>query len=322
MWRWGDLMYKYIFGPVPSRRLGVSLGVDLVMAKTCNLDCIYCECGSTNKFYNIRDSYVDIDKLIEEVEDILKNITPDYITFSGSGEPTLNKDFGKIIKKVRKIYNGKIAVITNSSLLTNIDVREGLEEADLIIPSLDAISEEIFQKINRPIDGLTAKNILDGMNKFLKETEKDVFLEVFIVEGINDSVEELDKFIEFLKDKKITVIQLNTLARPGAIKDIKPARMERLEEIKEYFSKNGIKNVEIIKKYSSRDEFPKYNNKLEELILNMLQKRKYNIDEMSELLQKDKEELFKYFNILQKEGRVKIVIEDDKIYIKSPKKIN
>ncbi|MGB6129278.1 MAG: radical SAM protein [Psychrilyobacter sp.] len=310
-------MYKYIFGPVPSRRLGVSLGVDLVMSKTCNLNCIYCECGSTTKFYNMRDSYIDINKLVEELKDVLQNLTPDYITFSGSGEPTLNKDLGTIIKKVRKIYSGKIAVITNSSLLNDLDVRESLEEADLIIPSLDAVSEDIFKRMNRPIEGLSIKNILEGMTKFLSTTKKDVYLEIFIVEGINDSVEELENFVEYLKDKKITTIQLNTLARPGAIKEIKPASIKRLSEIREYFISSGLKSVEIIKKYTSREELPKYSDKLEELILNMLNKRKYSIDEMVELLQRNEIELFKYFNILQKEGKIKIVVENDQIYIKS-----
>jgi len=310
-------LYKYIFGPVPSRRLGVSLGVDLVMSKTCNFDCIYCECGSTTKFYNVRDSYIDIDRLIKEIEDVLQNLTPDYITFSGSGEPTLNKDLGIIIKKVRKIYSGKIAVITNSSLLNNLDVRKSLEEADLIIPSLDAISENIFKRMNRPIEGLTAQNILDGMTKFLSTTKKDVYLEIFIVEGINDGEDELEKFVRYLKDKKVTTIQLNTLARPGAVQDIKPASIKRLSEIREYFISHGLNSVEIIKKYSSREELPKYNEKLEKLILNMLNKRKYSIDEMVELLQKNEVELFKYLNILQKEGKVKIVIENDQIYIRS-----
>jgi wyosine [tRNA(Phe)-imidazoG37] synthetase (radical SAM superfamily) len=310
-------LYKYIFGPVPSRRLGVSLGVDLVMPKTCNLDCIYCECGSTTKFYNMRDSYIDIDRLIGEVEDILKNLTPDYITFSGSGEPTLNKDLGVIIKKIRKIYTGKIAVITNSTLLNNLDVREALEEADLIIPSIDAISEHVFKRMNRPIEGLSAKNLLDGMTKFLSTTKKDVHLEIFIVEGINDGEEELEKFVKYLKDKKVTTIQLNTLARPGAIKEIKPASMKRLTEIREFFISHGLNSVEIIKKYTSREELPKYSEKLEKLILNMLTKRKYSIHEMVELLQRNEVELFKYLNILQKEGKVKIVIENDQIYIKS-----
>lgn len=310
-------MYKYIFGPVPSRRLGVSLGVDLVMPKTCNLDCIYCECGSTTKFYNMRDSYIDIDRLIGELEDVLQNLTPDYITFSGSGEPTLNKDLGKIIKRVRKIYSGKIAVITNSSLLNNLDVRESLEEADLIIPSLDAISEDVFKRMNRPIEGLSAENILEGMTEFLSSTKKEVYLEIFIVEGINDSVEELEKFADYLKDKKITAIQLNTLARPGAVREVKPATIKRLSEIKDYFISCGLKSVEIIKKYTSREELPKYSEKFEKLILNMLTKRKYSIDEMVELLQRNEVELFKYLNILQKEGKVKIVIENDQIYIKS-----
>jgi len=309
-------MYKYIFGPVPSRRLGVSLGIDLVESKTCNLNCIYCECGETKKFFNERRSYVDVEKLILEVIDILKTLTPDYITFSGSGEPTLNKDLGLIVREIRKIYSGKIAVITNSSLLDDQKLRKELEEADLIMPSLDAISEDVFRKINRPIEGLSSKKILSGLSKLLEETNKKVYLEIFIVEGINDSVEELDKFIDYLKNKKIEVIQLNTLARPGAIREIKPATIKRLEEIKKYFIRNGLKSVEIIKKYSSREELLQYSEKLETLILNMLKKRKYSIHEMKELLHQSEGELFKYLNILQKEGKVKIVVEDDKIYIK------
>ena len=309
-------MYKYIFGPVPSRRLGVSLGVDLVESKTCNLDCIYCECGETKKFFNKRGSYVDIEKLLLEVTNILKTLTPDYITFSGSGEPTLNKDLGLIISKIKEIYSGKIAVITNSSLLEDEKVRKQLEEADLIMPSLDAISEEVFRKINRPIEGLTSNKVLLGLEKLLEETKKKVYLEIFIVEGINDSIEELERFLKYLHGKKIDIIQLNTLARPGAIRDIKPATMKRLEEIKKYFLDNGLKSIEIIKKYSSRDEFLQYSKNLEVLILNMLKKRKYSIGEMKELLQQNESELFKYLNILQKEGSVKIIIEDDKIYIK------
>jgi wyosine [tRNA(Phe)-imidazoG37] synthetase (radical SAM superfamily) len=310
-------MYKYIFGPVPSRRLGISLGVDLVMAKTCNLDGIYCECGATSTFYRKRANYVDVKVLIKEVKEVLKTLTPDYITFSGSGEPTLNKSMGEIIKEIKKIFKGKIAIITNSTLLIENEVREILENADLIIPSLDAVSEEVFQKINRPMEGLTAKKIIEGLELFLEDTKKEVYLEIFIVEGINDGIEELNKFIKLLKNKKISSIQLNTLARPGAIDEIKPATMKRLEEIKLYFLEGGLKNVEIIKKYSSKEEFPEYNEKLEKLILNMLKKRKYSLEEMIELLQKESEELYKYFTFLESQKKVEIVVENNIIYLKS-----
>ncbi len=310
-------MYKYVFGPVPSRRLGISLGVDLVLSKTCNLDCIYCECGETTKFYNRMGSYVDVDKVVEEVGEVLKTITPNYITFSGSGEPTLNKDMGLIIDKIKNIYKGKIAIITNSTLLYKDEVRETLEKADLIIPSLDAVSKEVFDEINRPAKGVKIEEVLEGLEKFLGETKRKVSLELFIIEGINDSRNELKGFVEFLKDKNYTTIQLNTLARPGTRRDIQPATIKRLEEIRNYFLENGIDGVEIIKKYSSREELEKYSEKLEKLILTMLKKRIYSLQEISELLQKDKEELFKYFDILQKEGKTRIFIENDNIYLKS-----
>ncbi len=142
-------------------------------------------------------------------------------------------------------------------------------------------------------------------------------MELFIIEGINDSRNELKGFVEFLKDKNYTTIQLNTLARPGTRRDIQPATIKRLEEIRNYFLENGIDGVEIIKKYSSREELEKYSEKLEKLILTMLKKRIYSLQEISELLQKDKEELFKYFDILQKEGKTRIFIENDNIYLKS-----
>ena len=125
--------------------------------------------------------------------------------------------------------------------------------------------------------------------------------------------------VKYLKDKKISTIQLNTLARPGAVKDIKPASMKKLSEIKEFFINNGLNSVEIIKKYTSREELPKYSEKLEKLILNMLAKRRYSVHEMGELLQRNEIELFKYLNILQKEGKVNVVVENDQVYIKSKK---
>ena len=141
------MKYEYIFGPVPSRRLGVSLGVDLVKKKTCNLDCVYCECGRTEETTNDRKSYVDKEKVIAEIKDYLDSGNYlDYITFSGWGEPTLNSDIGEILKEIKKITNIKTAVITNGTLLWMQEVREALMISDVVMPSLDAVSKEVFEK--------------------------------------------------------------------------------------------------------------------------------------------------------------------------------
>lgn len=309
-------MYKHVFGPVPSRRLGVSLGVDLVEEKTCNLNCIYCECGGNRHTYSKRESYVDISKIKEELKTVLKTIKPDYITFSGSGEPTLNSDIGEIIRWVKENIDARIAVITNSTLLHMDEVIEEISEADVIMPSLDAVSQEVFLKINRPHPDLKAEDVLVGIKKLSERFQGKILLEVFIIEGVNDTPEELELFAGFLKSISIEAIQLNTLARPGAVEWIVPATFKRLEEIKKYFESQGIQGVEIIKKYKNRSQMKNYSPEEEKLILNMLSKRPYSLEELSEMVGEKKEELYKYLEILEKENKVEFVYMNDSFFLK------
>jgi len=142
-------MYKHVFGPVPSRRLGISLGVDLVVSKSCNLNCIFCECGATKKIQLERKRFKDMNEILEEISTVLKDIQPDYITFSGSGEPTLSLDLGNISKAIKKDlkYEGKICLITNSLLLADENLMKELEYIDLIVPTLNTLTQDIFEKI-------------------------------------------------------------------------------------------------------------------------------------------------------------------------------
>jgi wyosine [tRNA(Phe)-imidazoG37] synthetase (radical SAM superfamily) len=309
-------MYKHVFGPVPSRRLGVSLGVDLVEAKTCNLNCIYCECGGNSKTYSERGSYVNVDEVKVELKNALKKIKPDYITFSGSGEPTLNSDIGTLIRWVKENTDSKVAVITNSTLLHFDEVVEDILEADVIMPSLDAISEEVFIKINRPHASLKSEDILKGLVKLSEKFKGKILLEIFIVEGVNDTPKELKLFAEFLKRLGIEAIQLNTLARPGAVDWIVPATFKRLNEIKKYFESFGVLGVEIIKKYKSRDQIEKYSPEGEKLILNMLSKRPYALEELCEMVGEKKEELYKYLEILEKESKIEFVYMEGSFFLK------
>ena len=162
-------MYKHIFGPVPSRRLGVSLGIDLVPHKVCTLNCIYCECGATTNLTLDRKEYADYHAVILELSDYLhKNPAPDYITFSGSGEPTLNKRIGDIINFLYYHYHEiPIAVLTNGTLLSDENVRKELLKANLVIPSLDAASDLTFRKIDRPNHLLNIQNYIEGLIKFI-----------------------------------------------------------------------------------------------------------------------------------------------------------
>ena len=146
------MKYKHLFGPVPSRRLGLSLGIDPIPYKTCSFDCVYCECGATTKLTAARKEYIPVDEIISELDSFLSsNPTLDYITFSGSGEPTLNIGIGRVISYLKKNFSQyKIAVLTNSSLFSDPEVREELLLADVIMPSLDAVSENVFQKITDP----------------------------------------------------------------------------------------------------------------------------------------------------------------------------
>ena len=175
----------YLFGPVLSRRLGLSMGVDLLKYKTCNLDCVYCELGHTDCLTTCRDRFVPRQKVLKEIE--LRRGEPfDHLTFAGSGEPTLSLDLGEIVAQAKKIVDSPVAVITNSTLLSNPAVRKEVAAADVVLPSLDAASQTAFQAINRPSPGLYAKDMIQGLKDFRKEFSGEIWLEVMLVRGIND----------------------------------------------------------------------------------------------------------------------------------------
>ncbi|MCK5097656.1 MAG: radical SAM protein, partial [Desulfobacteraceae bacterium] len=238
-------MYKYLFGPVPSRRLGISLGVDLVTHKICSLDCVYCECGKTTDLTCERKEYVPVKDVLQELDHYFKNNqNPDYITFSGSGEPTLNTGIGKVIDFIKKRKKDvSIALLTNGTLFSKKDVRSDVINADLIIPSLDAASSNTFQKINRPDSELDIEKYIQGLIDLRDEFKGKIWLEVLIIPGFNDSSEDIELLKKSIKRIRPDKIQLNTLDRPGTITDITAIAKERLEKIAELLE---FDNVEII----------------------------------------------------------------------------
>ncbi|QTL98278.1 radical SAM protein [Iocasia frigidifontis] len=227
---------KYIFGPVLSRRLGNSLGIDLVPYKTCSLDCIYCECGKTNNLTARREEYVPTKDVINELNRYLINKPEiDYITFSGSGEPLLHNGIKRIINYLKDNYDYKIALLTNGIHFIDRNVIEEVERVDLIIPSLDGVTQETFIKINRPLKNIFIDDVIDSLIKLRSNFSNQIWLEIFIIPGINDNNDELVKFKEVIKKIKPDRVQLNSLDRIGTLKNIKKASEKELQSIAELF---------------------------------------------------------------------------------------
>ncbi|HHQ44742.1 MAG TPA: radical SAM protein, partial [Candidatus Altiarchaeales archaeon] len=226
----GDM--EHIYGPVPSRRLGFSLGVDLVPHKICSFDCVYCQLGKTTEKTIVRREYVPAGDVVADVKEFLeRGKRCDYITLSGSGEPTLNSKTGEIIEAVKSLTGIPVAVLTNGSTMTDSDVRRELSLADVVIPSLDAAVQSLFEKVNRPCRGMRVEDIIAGISEFKKSFSGKVWLEVMLVDGVNDSEEafrELSRAIGKIKPDKV---HLNTVVRPPCERWAKPLSTERLEEI-------------------------------------------------------------------------------------------
>jgi wyosine [tRNA(Phe)-imidazoG37] synthetase (radical SAM superfamily) len=230
------MKYKYLFGPVASRRLGVSLGVDCISAKTCNLDCVYCECGATTRLTNDRKEYVPASEVLDELGDYLKNNPHlDYVTFGGSGEPTLNSSLGDLVRKVKHDFPAyKTALLTNGTLFYLKEVREAAMAFDCVLPSLDAVSEEAFRAVNRPHRDLRVEKIIEGLAAFARSFSGALLFEVFIVPSVNDNPAELRLFKKALLEIRPTRVQLNSLDRPGTESSVTPASPARLREIAEF----------------------------------------------------------------------------------------
>ena len=283
-------MYKHVFGPVPSRRLGISLGVDLVLSKSCNLNCIFCECGATKKIQLERQRFKDMNEILNEVQSVLKDIKPDYITFSGSGEPTLSLDLGNISKAIKEDlkYKGKICLITNSLLLANEQVIKELEYIDLIVPTLNTLKQDIFEKIVRPDYRTSVDEIKKGFINLNNSNYKGkIWIEIFILENINDSEENFIEIANFLNSENIRYdkIQLNTIDRVGAERDLKAISFDKILKAKKILEENNLHNIEIIKSLNELEE----NKKIQvnqELLDNMKQKRLYQEEEINKIFKK------------------------------------
>jgi wyosine [tRNA(Phe)-imidazoG37] synthetase (radical SAM superfamily) len=295
--------FQYLFGPVPSRRLGVSLGIDLVPFKTCSFNCIFCECGPTTDLTTERKEYVPTDDVIRELDTFLATHPQlDFITFSGSGEPTLHTGIGTIARHVKERFPGyRLALLTNSSLLSDAKVRNDILDIDVVIPSLNAVSGRLFRKICRPHTSLLPELIIDGLIAFRHEYSGEIWLEIFIIPGLNDTPGELGLLKAAIRKIAPEKVQLNTLDRPGVVDWIIPSTASDMERIARHLDYPG---VGIITGAESRSEIPCFSTDVLETILRTIRRRPCTMQDLARITGLHPDEITKYTGVLRERNMI------------------
>jgi wyosine [tRNA(Phe)-imidazoG37] synthetase (radical SAM superfamily) len=291
-------MRSYVFGPVPSRRLGRSLGVDLVPYKTCSFDCVYCQLGKTSRKTIERREWVPIDAVVEQLEARLSS-KPDYITLSGSGEPTLHSRIGELIARIKVLTNTPIAVLTNGSLLWQEELRSQIMDVDLILPSLDAGDAETFIAVNRPHAALEHDAIVQGLIDMRREFRGIYWLEVLLVDGVNSRPSALDFIAACVERIGPDRVQLNTVVRPPADPDIAGLSKSKMAELALRFGPHA----EVIADFSKAFEHPDMVAGLRD-VLSLLKRRPCSIEDVAHGLGMHRDEVIKYINRLVSQGQI------------------
>lgn len=230
---------KFVFGPVPSRRLGASLGVSPIPKKTCNYSCVYCQLGRTTKMTDKRREFFPLEEILKELsQNISGGVSFDVVSVVGEGEPTLYSRLGELILGIKRLTEKPVAVITNGALLANEKVRGELMHADIVLPSLDAYDADSFKKIDRPHGRLSYDAIFEGLVTFSKQYTGRLWLEIMIVNGINTSEEALKALSELAAKVRHDRLYINTPVRPPAESFVQAASPETIKKAAELM--NGI----------------------------------------------------------------------------------
>lgn len=303
--------FHYLYGPVPSRRLGRSLGIDLVPHKVCTYDCIYCQIGKTTKKALLRKEYIPKEEVLKEVKAFLsREDSPiDHFSLSGSGEPTLHSQIRLIIEGIKKMSSIPVAVITNGSLLYKEKVRKDLLRADIVLPSLDAVSSEVFMRINRPHRSISVEKVIGGMVEFRKVYKGQVWLEVLFCKGVNDTPEELQKMKETIDRIQPDRIHLNTVVRPPSEQWAVPSGQREMEGIRAFFGEKAS----IISEFD-RHPLSVVESDMSEGILKILRRRPLSLKDLSKGMGIPPNELEGYIAFLVQEGKIKPRAFRDSIY--------
>lgn len=308
---------KYLFGPVNSRRLGLSLGIDLVPAKICNYDCVYCEVGATSNLTCERKEYIPTAEILAEIDQLLADkerlALIDVFTVTGTGEPTLHSDLGKVIRYIKEKTDKPVAVLTNGSLFYIPAVRQALMAADIVIPSMDSARGSSFRRVNRPALCADLEASIDGIASFCREFKGQVWLEILLVSGMNDSDEDIAALKEAVAVIKPDRIQLNTVARPPRESFAAPETRARLDEIAADLGLDFEGEVDILVDFSKRIR-EKFMPIVESEIVDMLKRRPCTASDICEALNLDELGADEVLVRLVKDGAIHIQLHSGKQY--------
>jgi wyosine [tRNA(Phe)-imidazoG37] synthetase (radical SAM superfamily) len=302
---------SHVFGPVPSRRLGRSLGVDLVPFKTCSYDCIYCQLGRTTCKTVERREWVPLDDVVAQVDDKLST-APDYITLSGSGEPTLYSRLGALIAAIKRITKIPVAVLTNGSLLWDEDVQEELAGANLVVPSLDAGDEMLFRHVNRPHEAVSFERMVEGLREFRARFRGACWLEVFLLGGITGIRAEVEKIGRHIARIRPDRVQLNTATRPPAEDFAFPVSQRDMQR---YAAMLG-ERAEVIADFRGVHRESEFAGKRED-VLGLLRRRPCTVEDIASGLGIHRNEAVKYVSELLEHGAIVAGERDYRTYYKA-----
>lgn len=300
----------HVYGPVPSRRLGYSLGVDILPYKTCSLDCVYCQLGRTPETTVDAQAFFDEEEILSQIKAKIAEFKKiDFITFSGSGEPTLHAGLGSLIRRIKDLTDIPVAVLTNGTRLMRNDVRQALLAADLVVPSLDAVTQDIFEKVNRPHPSVKISDVIQGLARFRSKYTGRIWIEVMLVAGINDSPEHIAKLADVIQQISPDKVQLNTVVRPPAEQFARALDREGLEEIQAQLGPNA----EIIADFSERPQLSQEKD-TGSAILAYVKRRPATLTDLANSLGRHRNEVIKHLDLLLEDRRLKVVFHKGRKY--------
>jgi wyosine [tRNA(Phe)-imidazoG37] synthetase (radical SAM superfamily) len=301
----------YVYGPVPSRRLGASLGVDVVPMKACSYDCIYCQLGPTRRLTSDREPFFRVDEVLADVEQRLRLWPPpDVITVAGSGEPTLFAGLGELIDGVKRTTRIPVALLTNGALFHRPDVRGEAARADIVLPSLDAGDEATFRLVNRPAPGLTLQAVVEGLATFRREYRGRIWLEVMVLAGINDTPERIAPIARLARRIGPDRIQLNTAVRPTFDERAAPVPPERLAELGSLFTPAA----EVIADWGELPGDSRQHAPREDEILALLRRRPCTVDDVATGLGLHANAVVKALTVLERRGEAHRVLRRERVF--------
>ena len=310
---------EFVFGPVASRRLGLSLGVNIIPHKICSFDCLYCEVGKTTNLFFERKSFFDLKKLIEEFSagyEVFKD-SIDVVTVTGAGEPALNSDLGEIADLLKEKIHQPLALLTNSSLIDSATVQKEMSKFDIVVPSIDAVTEDIFKKINRPHPDIEINNIVDGLINFSHNYDGKLYPEVLVLKNINDGENEIRKISEVINRMKYETVHLNTAYRPGPYKDAVALNEEELTDVALLFAKYGV-NIKI-SNFISKEQNNEYEGNIKQTVFKLLDMRPCSKEDICNIFSISESYRENILTKMLNKNEIKLTLHNGTEFFSSPK---